>query len=90
MPLYISEKANGRFLKISFVSFPLANANARRFTRFFLSGAVECDTDNQGRIIIPQSLRNHAGLTKEVISAGVGTKIEVWSKDNWEGRMQSR
>ena len=60
------------------------NADARRFTRFFLSGAVECDVDNQGRIIIPQSLRNYAGLVKEVVSAGVGTRIEVWGKDKWD------
>ena len=82
--LYIYPRSEWEIFENKLRELPLANANARRFTRFFLSGAVECDTDNQGRIIIPQSLRNHAGLTKEVVSAGVGTKIEVWSKDNWE------
>ncbi len=82
--LYIYPRSEWQTFEDKLRQLPLANADARRFTRFFLSGAVECDTDNQGRIIIPQSLRAYAGLTKEVVSAGVGTKIEVWSKENWD------
>lgn len=82
--LYIYPRSEWQTFEDKLRQLPLANADARRFTRFFLSGAVECDADNQGRIIIPQSLRTYAGLLKEVISAGVGTKIEVWSKENWD------
>ena len=78
--LYIYPRSEWEVFEEKLRQLPLANADARRFTRFFLSGAVECDVDNQGRIIIPQSLRNYAGLIKEVVSAGVGSRIEVWSK----------
>ena len=82
--LYIYTKEEWDKFAEKLHDLPITNANVRRFVRFFLSGAVECDTDNQGRIIIPQSLRTYAGLVKEVVSAGVGARIEVWSKDNWE------
>ena len=82
--LYIYPRTEWEAFEAKLRELPLSNADARRFTRFFLSGAVECDVDNQGRIIIPQSLRNYAGLVKEVVSAGVGTRIEVWGKDKWD------
>ena len=82
--LYIYPRTEWEAFEAKLRELPLANADTRRFTRFFLSGAVECDVDNQGRIIIPQSLRNYAGLVKEVVSAGVGTRIEVWGKDKWD------
>ena len=82
--LYIYPRTEWEAFEAKLRELPLSNADARRFTRFFLSGAVECDVDNQGRIIIPQSLRNYAGLVKEVVSAGVGTRIEVWGKDMWD------
>ena len=46
-------------------SLPLTNPNARNFIRFFFAGATECETDKQGRINIPQNLREYAGLSKE-------------------------
>ncbi len=62
---------------------PLTNKDVRKFVRFFFSGAVECETDNQGRVMIPQNLREYAGIKKEVISIGVSNRIEIWSKENW-------
>jgi len=63
---------------------PLTNKNARAFVRLFFSGAMECSFDKQGRITIPQNLREHGGFDKDVIIIGVGTRIEIWSKDNWD------
>ena len=65
-------------------TLPLTNKNARDFVRFFLSGAVECEIDKQGRFLIPGNLREYATLEKEIIIIGVGTRIEIWNKEEWK------
>ena len=62
---------------------PLSNRNSREFTRFFLSGATECEIDKQGRFLIPSNLREAALLTKDCAIIGVGTRIEIWDKEKW-------
>ena len=64
-------------------SLPLASKEARTFTRFFVSGATPCELDRQGRILVPATLREYAGLEKDVILAGNLDRIEVWSKERW-------
>ena len=64
-------------------TLPLTNKNARDFVRFFLSGAIECEIDKQGRFLIPGNLRTYAKLDKEIIIIGVGTRIEIWNKASW-------
>ena len=59
--------------------------NKRQFMRIFLSGATICEYDRQGRINIPSPLVNYAGLIKDCIIIGVDERLEVWSKENWEG-----
>lgn len=65
-------------------ALPLAQKNARNFVRFFLSGAVECEIDKQGRFLIPSNLREHALLDKEIVIIGVGTRIEIWNRETWK------
>jgi len=65
-------------------TLPLSNKEARQFTRFFLSGAEECSLDSQGRILVPQSLREYACLNKEIVSIGVSNRIEIWDLDTWK------
>ena len=62
----------------------ITGKDARNFTRFFFSSAIECELDSQGRILITQNLREHAELLKEVVVIGVSTRIEIWSKQKWE------
>lgn len=57
---------------------------ARQLQRYFMAGAVMCEVDKQGRILIPAKLRTQAGLEKEVVFVGVLSKIEIWSKERWE------
>ena len=64
-------------------ALPLSDRNARNFVRFFLSGATECEIDKQGRFLIPANLRTVAGLEKEAIIIGVGTRLEIWNKETW-------
>ena len=65
-------------------TLPLTNKNARDFVRFFLSGAVECEIDKQGRFLIPSNLRIYASLEKEINIIGVGTRIEIWNRESWK------
>lgn len=65
-------------------TLPLTNKNARDFVRFFLSGAIECDIDKQGRFLIAGNLREYAGLEKEAMITGVGTRIEIWNREKWK------
>ncbi len=58
--------------------------DARNFTRFFFSSAIECELDSQGRILISQNLREHAALEKEIVIIGVSSRIEIWSKQKWD------
>ncbi len=58
--------------------------DARNFMRFFLSGAVECEFDKQGRINISSPLTKYADLTKECVIIGVNDRLEIWSKDRWD------
>ncbi|OPL07988.1 MAG: division/cell wall cluster transcriptional repressor MraZ [delta proteobacterium ML8_F1] len=62
---------------------PLTNKNARGFVRLFFSGATECELDSQGRILIPQVLREHAKIDRELMIIGVGTRVEIWALDQW-------
>lgn len=58
----------------------------RELQRIFMAGAAECEPDKQGRVMIPQKLREHAGILKDVVTVGVIDKIELWSKDRYESR----
>ena len=64
-------------------ALPLTNKNARTFSRFFVAGATDCELDKQGRILVPQTLREFAGLDKDVVLTGNLNRIEVWGKEKW-------
>lgn len=70
-------------------SLPLTNKNARQFTRFFLAGAAACEVDKQGRILLPQVLREFASLEKDVVLVGVASRIEIWSRERWDESMNT-
>lgn len=57
---------------------------ARQLQRYFMAGAASCEVDKQGRILIPNKLREQAGLEKDIVFVGVLSKIEIWSKEKWE------
>ncbi len=71
-------------IKEELSSLPQFKKDARDIIRFFLSGAVEAEIDKQGRILIPAKLREHAGLKKDVILVGVGSKVEIWDSERWD------
>ncbi|MBI5535301.1 MAG: division/cell wall cluster transcriptional repressor MraZ [Deltaproteobacteria bacterium] len=59
------------------------DANAVRLRRLYVSAAVDCELDKQGRLLVPPQLREHGSLAKEVLWAGVGNKAELWATDRW-------
>ena len=65
-------------------ALPISNKDARAFSRFFFAGAIDCEIDKQGRFLIPGNLRTYATLEKEIIIIGVGTRIEIWNREEWK------
>ena len=63
----------------------MIDKEARQFTRFFLAGAASVEVDKQGRILLPAVLREFADITKDVVLVGVGSRVEIWSRERWEG-----
>ena len=59
-------------------------ANIRMLKRYFRSNAADVEMDSQGRVVIPQDLRDSAGITKEVVIIGDGEKAEVWDRAKWD------
>lgn len=82
--LYIYTLEEWEALEQKLKQLPLTNKDARAFVRFFFSGASEIELDKQGRALIPQNLIEYAEVKKEIVSIGVLTRIEVWSKEKWE------
>lgn len=81
--LYVYANEDWEKFEQNLTSLPLINKEARQFARFFLAGAAQVELDPQGRILIPASLRDYAGLKKDVVLVGVGTRIEIWDSENW-------
>ena len=77
---YSSEEWNNLELKLK--SLPFTDKNVRAFVRFFFSGATECELDKQGRILIPQNLREYAKLERDVYIIGVSTRVEIWVRND--------
>ena len=70
------------FLDKNVGAYSINRPEARKLIRFF--AATPCETDANGRIIIPESLRIHAKIEKDIISVGVNDHIEIWNKSLWE------
>lgn len=64
-------------------SLPQMKNEVKAFQRVFISSATECPIDRSGRILIPPTLREYAGIEKDVVLVGMITRIEIWSKERW-------
>ena len=78
--LFAYENSEWKALEEKLHTLPLTNANARKFSRFFLAGATVCEVDKQGRILLPSVLREFAKIDKDAVLVGVGSRIEIWSR----------
>jgi len=86
--LFLFTKVEWTKLAEKLANLPLAQANTRAFARLMLAGAMDLEVDKQGRIILPEYLRTFAGLTKNVIVAGLYNRLELWDQEKWTAYKQ--
>jgi len=82
--LFVYPRSEWEVLEQKLKALPLMKADARAFTRFFFSGATECELDKQGRVNIPNNLLQYSKLDKDCVVLGVSNRVEIWSKETWE------
>lgn len=81
--LFLYPKKEWQSLASKMAARPLNKANERALARHFLAGAMEVDFDSQGRINLPEYLRDFAGLRKKAVVAGVYDRLEIWNETAW-------
>ncbi|NMA55172.1 MAG: division/cell wall cluster transcriptional repressor MraZ [Firmicutes bacterium] len=65
-------------------NLPLSKGEARAFVRFFFAGAIDCELDKQGRVLVPPYLRAYANIEREAVILGVSNRVEIWDQSTWE------
>jgi MraZ protein len=65
-------------------NLPLAQEASRAFSRLMLSGAMDAKPDKQGRVLVPDYLRDYAKLGKDVVVVGLYNRLEIWSEEAWK------
>ena len=83
--LFVYDNEEWKKFEEKLLSLPMMDKQVRQFTRYFLAGAASVEVDKQGRILIPSVLREFADITKDAVLVGVGSSIEIWSRERWEG-----
>ncbi len=81
--LFMFSEDEWRSQEMKFKSLSFTKKEARQFNRLYFSGAVEIIPDKQGRILIPQYLKDFAEIKRELVIIGVSNRIEIWSKESW-------
>jgi MraZ protein len=81
--LCIYPAARWEVLASALDDLPQVRSEARILARSLFGGAVPCEFDRQGRIVVPAFLREHAGISGEVIIVGVNSLVEIWSREAW-------
>ena len=82
--LFVFSASAWKKLTAKFADLSIGSSDTRGFNRFMLSGAVEADVDSAGRILIPDFQKDFAGLSTDVVLAGVNDRVEIWDKKQWE------
>lgn len=83
--LFVYDNEEWHVFEEKLKGLPITNKDARSFVRFFLAGATTVEVDKQGRILLPNVLREFAGLDKDAVLIGVASRVEIWSKERWDG-----
>lgn len=81
--LFLYSKEQFEKIAQKFAALPLSQAKARAFSRHMLAGAMDVEFDNQGRITLPEYLRQFSALKKSIIIAGLYNHLEIWPEGAW-------
>ena len=82
--LFLFPESEWRMVESRFKQIPFTKAEGRKFNRMFFSGAAEMTVDTLGRILVPKTLKEFAGIKEDVMIVGVSSRIEVWSRQRWQ------
>lgn len=81
--LFSSDELNTDVVEKS-KNISMFDETAQKSLRLLLSSAYELETDNQGRSLLPQSLKEFAKIKKDIVIIGVGSRVEIWAKEVWD------
>lgn len=82
--LFMFAEEEWRIQENKFKSISFTNQQSRTFNRLYFSGAIDVVPDKQGRVLLPQYLKDFAGIKRDVIIVGVSNRIEIWARDTWK------
>lgn len=82
--LSVYSEEDWKALTDKFNAIPQSDVKAQRSVRLIYSSACKCEPDKQGRVLIPQLLREKVGIDKEVITIGASNRAEIWAKEKWQ------
>lgn len=71
-------------LEQKIATLPQFREEVKALQRVFVSAAVECPIDKQGRILIPPTLRDYAGLVRDAVIVGMTKRFEIWARERWD------
>lgn len=81
--LFMFGEDEWRNVEQKFKSMSFTKQDSRKFNRFYFSGAVEIVADKQGRILVPNYLKDFAQIKRDVVVIGVSNRVEIWAQDRW-------
>jgi MraZ protein len=82
--LFLYTESEWKKVAEKLAALPFAKANTRAFSRLMLAGAMDCDMDKNGRVILPEYLRTFAKIQKRAVIAGLYNRLEIWSEELWK------
>ncbi|MCC7522845.1 division/cell wall cluster transcriptional repressor MraZ [Candidatus Uhrbacteria bacterium] len=82
--LFLYPKDEWQKLAEKLAALPFGQSDTRAFARLMLAGAMEVEVDKSGRVLLPEYLRSYAGLSKDVVVAGLYNRLEIWDETVWK------
>lgn len=87
--LFLYTKEEWQKLADKLAALPISQKNTRAFARLMLAGAMDVDLDKQGRVVLPDYLREYAGLSKKTVITGLYSRLEIWDEAKWKSYKKS-